>query len=630
MGRGPYTRLLAAVVEAAGNPLAGPPTAVESLEPLLEQAGEPGGAHDVRQALERARWESGATLQEARQLRLLLKAAERLFRVQAFDELLEAVLSTARTLLNCDLAHVNLQGSDAGGEQSVRALDGALTEAFRTQRTPAGSGLTGKVAESRSPYATEDYLADENIRHDSLGDASVRAEGLLSMVGVPLFQGEDVIGVLMAGYRRRVTLEMTHVSTLSMLGSLAELALNSARLHEEKVRALSELRQANERLQARKEDLESSAVAHDRLTTLVLRGAGAGEIVEAVAEILGARCAALDPEGQPLATDPTFQIRAGEWAAICRAGRAQRTARSDSTAPWVVPVTAGSEVLGGIALSRPGNPELTPLEIRTLERASVVFALVLTKARAVEEARSRMTSDLVQELISTERAEPLTRERAAQVGLVEGAPYVLLVVAAAESGRDPLQEIRSFTAAMGGVTSRAGSDVVVIVRGADEEQAAADLAGRLARDGDRIAIGASRPVTALAHLPASFQEASACVRAREALGGADRWATVRNLGYLGLLLGERQGGTPTEFIERSIGPVLEYDERRGTQLRQTLECYLDADRSLREAASRLNVHPNTVTQRLGRITELLGSDWHGPSDRLDVHVALRLRKLQGG
>lgn len=594
--------------------------------------------------LAKARAEVAATLQEARQLRLLLTAAERLFRVQAFDEILDSVLSATRTLLGCDLAHVNLQGADdPGRRQSIRALDGALTEAFRQQRTPAGSGLTGKVAESRSPYATLDYLADQDIRHDPLGDASVRAEGLRSMVGVPLFRNDDVIGVLMAGYRRRIPVGMSQISTLSTLGSLAALALNSARLHEEKLRAVADLRRANQQLQAGTADLESSAVAHDRLTTLVLRGAGAVELVAAVADILGASCVALGPDGAPLEETrsqdtPLHTVPREEWRRTSPAGRAQRLLVQGDAVVWVVPVTAAGEVLGGIALRRPDAPDLTPLEIRTLERAGVVLALVLTREQAVAEARHRMTSDVLLELITADADDQLDRERATQVGLREGDPYVVLVVRAPGQDRGAAQTIRTFAGSRTGLATRIGTDTVVVVPSTDAEQTAADLARRLdsqdpgtdSHGVSGVAVGASGPLTSLTRLPQAFREAEACARARQRLGGAERWATSASLGHLGLLLGAGGSGRPAEFVERSIGPVLDYDDRRGTHLRETLECYLETDRSLQKAAHLLNVHPNTVTQRLGRVGDLLGDDWQEHARLLDVQVALRLRRLQDG
>lgn len=38
----------------------------------------------------------------------------------------------------------------------------------------------------------------------------------------------------------------------------------------------------------------------------------------------------------------------------------------------------------------------------------------------------------------------------------------------------------------------------------------------------------------------------------------------------------------------------------------------------------MHIHPNTVQQRLDRITALLGDGWQQPEHALDVQVALRL------
>jgi DNA-binding PucR family transcriptional regulator len=77
-----------------------------------------------------------------------------------------------------------------------------------------------------------------------------------------------------------------------------------------------------------------------------------------------------------------------------------------------------------------------------------------------------------------------------------------------------------------------------------------------------------------------------------------------------------------------VGPALEYDQRRGTALLPTLEAYFGAGGSLARAAEVLHVHVNTVTQRLDRITRLLGEDWHDPGTALDLQLALRLHRLR--
>jgi DNA-binding PucR family transcriptional regulator len=75
--------------------------------------------------------------------------------------------------------------------------------------------------------------------------------------------------------------------------------------------------------------------------------------------------------------------------------------------------------------------------------------------------------------------------------------------------------------------------------------------------------------------------------------------------------------------------VLEYDERRGTDLVATLDAYFANGGNLARTGKALTVHTNTVAQRLGRITQLLGEGWQEPDRALEMHLALRLHRLVG-
>jgi DNA-binding PucR family transcriptional regulator len=76
-----------------------------------------------------------------------------------------------------------------------------------------------------------------------------------------------------------------------------------------------------------------------------------------------------------------------------------------------------------------------------------------------------------------------------------------------------------------------------------------------------------------------------------------------------------------------LGPVTNYDERRGTDLVGTLSAYFAAGSSPRHAANRLHLHVNTVSQRLERVSALLGDTWQRPDRALEIQLALRLRGL---
>ncbi|CAM5252778.1 hypothetical protein SVIOM342S_03756 [Streptomyces violaceorubidus] len=109
---------------------------------------------------------------------------------------------------------------------------------------------------------------------------------------------------------------------------------------------------------------------------------------------------------------------------------------------------------------------------------------------------------------------------------------------------------------------------------------ATGLARRTARHLGRavheaVTVGASAPVRDLAARPdavaAAYTEAGRCLDALRLLGRSGDGAAAEDFGFLGLLLaGDRN---VPGFVDRTIGQVVAYDERRGTELVRTLDAY---------------------------------------------------------
>ncbi|HEX5565716.1 MAG TPA: helix-turn-helix domain-containing protein, partial [Streptomyces sp.] len=110
------------------------------------------------------------------------------------------------------------------------------------------------------------------------------------------------------------------------------------------------------------------------------------------------------------------------------------------------------------------------------------------------------------------------------------------------------------------------------------------------------------------------------------MGGTGGSACAQELGFLGLLLSDNRD--VDGFITSVLGPVLDYDRQRFTELTRTLQAYFDSGGSPTYAAETLHVHPNTVSRRLERITELLGPDWQKPAQALEVQLALCLHRTR--
>jgi DNA-binding PucR family transcriptional regulator len=77
-----------------------------------------------------------------------------------------------------------------------------------------------------------------------------------------------------------------------------------------------------------------------------------------------------------------------------------------------------------------------------------------------------------------------------------------------------------------------------------------------------------------------------------------------------------------------VGPVIAWDERRGTVLFDTLASYFDSGENRAVVADLMHVHSNTVQQRLERVRALLHGDMGDAEFRFRLQSAVRLERLR--
>ncbi|MFG2528802.1 helix-turn-helix domain-containing protein [Streptomyces sp. NPDC048516] len=179
---------------------------------------------------------------------------------------------------------------------------------------------------------------------------------------------------------------------------------------------------------------------------------------------------------------------------------------------------------------------------------------------------------------------------------------------------------------------RDGGAVLLLPLGPDGDPAhtAREIAARLgAALHQPVTVGASAPVPAPAARPAAvadaYAEARRCREALRVLGRAGQGAAAADFGFLGLLLADTRD--VDGFVHRTLGPVADYDARRGTELLRTLGAYFACGMSPARTKDALHVHVNTVAQRLERVSRLLGPEWQTPARALEIQLALRLHQL---
>jgi GAF domain-containing protein len=583
------------------------------------------------------------TLDERRrreaELRALYETANDLAALRDLDAVLKAIVHRARQLLSTDVAYLSLNDLERG-DTYMRVTDGSVSSLFRQVRLPMGAGLGGLVAQSATPYATASYFEDERFRHTRGIDSAVMDEGLVAILGVPLVLGGDVLGVLYAANRTARPFAREEVSLLVSLAAHAAIAIDSARLLEEMRRAMGELELAHELVGAHSRSVERAADAHDRFTDLVLRGGGVEDVAAAVADVLGAPVLVLDDESRLVACSPdapTAEVvdESGRMIAGLEPVRqaaldAGRTAQSGNV--WLAPVLAGSTRLGDVVLV--GHGDLEDADQRILERAALVTALQLVMRRSSAEAEQRVAGELLGDLVEAADRSPASLvERAKILGVDLGASMALVVARCPAELRHRAAPAAAHLASTRHGLSATHTDHLDLLLPLHDGEDAGHLADLVARElaaacGSPVTCGGARPVgapTGLAGLPAAHGEAMRCVDTLLALDRAGQGADAGQLGFLGFVLGAERD--VARFVSDQLGVLVDYDARRRTELVATLAAYFACGQSPARASQSLHVHVNTVTQRLDRITQLLGTDWHEPERALEMQVALRLHRL---
>ncbi|MEU4000771.1 GAF domain-containing protein, partial [Streptomyces fungicidicus] len=558
------------------------------------------------------------------ELSALFETAHDLAGLRDLDAVLQAIVQRARSLLGTDVAYLSLN-DPARGDTYMRVTEGSVAARFQQLRLGMGEGLGGLVAQTARPYVTDDYFRDDRFRHTRSIDTGVQDEGLVAIVGVPLMLGHHVIGVLFAADRRARVFEREQIALLGSFAALAAAAIDTANLLAETRSALAGLERANEIIRDRSAVIERASDVHDRLAELVLRGGGTHDVAAAVSEVLDGTVEFTEAAAAP----------AGALESSRAEGHAVRH-RDD----WIAAVTAGGELLGALVLR--GHPGLDPVDQRTLERAAMVTSLLLLARRSAAEAEHRVRGELLDDLLDA-RDPRLLRDRAARLRADLDATHAVLAARLEGGADDADQEAdarrRLWAAAshlaatrQGLAAARDGGAVLLLPLAPGDT--ATELARRTARDlgtavHEPVTVGASAPVGHLtAHsdtVASAYAEARRCLEALRLLGRPGDGSAAEDFGFLGLLLaGERD---IEGFVDRTIGQVVAYDERRGTELLRTLDAYFACGMSPARTKDELHVHVNTVAQRLERVGRLLGEDWQSPARALEIQLALRLHRL---
>jgi signal transduction histidine kinase/putative methionine-R-sulfoxide reductase with GAF domain len=173
----------------------------------------------------------------ARQLTMLNEVARNLSSTLELDPLLNLILNSAVTILNCDAGSLLLV-DDETGEYVFEAATGPVGADLVGKRLPPGTGLVGKAVESRQPIIVNDVRRTKDWSEKTDQVTGFRTNDLLV---VPMIIKDQVTGVIEVLNRRDgLPFNSDDQELLKAFTSQAAVALENARLYTQTDQSLAE------------------------------------------------------------------------------------------------------------------------------------------------------------------------------------------------------------------------------------------------------------------------------------------------------------------------------------------------------------------------------------------------------
>lgn len=597
--------------------------------------------------------QAGAADKVSSELSALEKVAGEILSVRDIGQVLLSIAYKVLNLLDADMAGVLLVEGD---ELVMRSCVGNRSVESARLRVRRGQGLAGRVLQTGQPHKVDAYLASDEITHDF--DPLARVESTRAALAAPLAVHGEVVGVLEVWRRRRSRFNDADVRWLLALANLAMIAIENARLYDAQQASLRHLAVAQSSLKKQLDALQQSADLQQELVALLLEGEGLQAIARAIATRLDARALVFSPELEVLAAYPRgaeAAVPKNELRRLSRLasdGRGPVSTALEGESGWLVvqAVHAADNPVGWFCIVTDTPPDTT-VDIAVSE-AAVYAALIQLQERASEQTHAEMRDEILWDLLEgshEHRQAAVTRAARYRVdlstahrvvvGKLEGLDDVIRVEGWDTTRIERLRrELRSLVQRLVGEHTGAElaslrADTIAAVVPLAAPEAAKSLVraidGGIGRvvPGLRCVWGVSAPESSPLELHTAHHEARVAVKAARRLGG-ERITLFDELGVVRLLLVGDEHADLDQFVNDTIGPLVEHDRAKSSELLATLRAYFESDCAQQPAARRLSVHHKTLRYRLQRIQELTGLDLRRHEDRLRADIALKVHDVR--
>lgn len=548
------------------------------------------------------------------------------------NELLFKIIENALNVLPSVSTGLFLMMDPLSGKMVPRAQIG-FKDTIYNYYADLDEGITGKVyrdGKGRIYQTPESVIEDmQNVDTSKLDIvlSSFPAQGGITrgMLAVPVTMNSDKIGVMLVyQLEEGKLLNADDLDKLQGFADQAAIAISNARMYSELVDTNNYLIQRND--------------IHNRFTQLSIENISLADMIATIAKMLNVPTFFVDfatNEWYPtLPVDDLFkhinldQLLTQSVQPLTLAGHNEHSF-------YIYPTHKDDLLVGCFVIEL--ERALQPLDHIVLEQGSAVVMLQMMNTYSMTEMVYRRSRDFFEDLLHQRQPNQLA-STLQRFGLSPQAPLFVCLLQFAKEYKDSQVYETHMRKLIAMIEKKLGTanyllfgshDKITILMSARDQQTKEKWTTQIRAvvqswsliSGLAVYGGVGGLYEGLHNVVKSNEEATRSISFLQRRQRIDMIA-YDEIGINRLFL-HQQPQEIKNYTEEVLSPLRQYAVT-GTELEQTLRCYIACNRSVATTAEKLHIHTNTLYLRLRKVEELLQVDLNDSEDWMKVYLACHL------
>ncbi|AXI00231.1 hypothetical protein DV702_11150 [Sporosarcina sp. PTS2304] len=316
-----------------------------------------------------------------------------------------------------------------------------------------------------------------------------------------------------------------------------------------------------------------------------------------------------------------------------------------------VPILLENNIFGFITVTL--NRRADNFHVDLLERVAVVIALYMQNERVAIETEQRLKGELLEQLFNGKNKDVgEIHNRFSYLGYDLNRPHYIIYIEINDRNieeefyanvnylkvRNQLTDLfqggNKYTVNIPVLTKLNTIQTIVPKEYLDKEKITIQEFGnrllkKIDREDKQVAIGISDITEKIQDFHNRMKEAKKAVELAKYRSKDSSVILANELGNLTLFLHAREPEELELFAKEKLKEILEYDEKKNSELLETLFYYSQNEFNLHKTAREMSISISGMRYRILRIEELLSVDLSNSSSRFEIQMALQIFLLLG-